>query len=66
MRPTNQIQPILLQKLFEHLIPKRIANPPLRYFPPRLALIRIRPQNITEQARFRDLGGSLDGGDLVH
>lgn len=56
---------MLLKKLLNLINPKGVRNSPVILSPPFNVLIRIRPQQITQQSMIRNINGTSNVPDLI-
>jgi len=66
MGPAYQVDVVLLKERLDHRFAKGVADATVILPPTRLTFLRIRPQQITEQAVLRDIrrpGDLLELGD---
>mmetsp|Transcript_9142 Transcript_9142/g.19171 ORF Transcript_9142/g.19171 Transcript_9142/m.19171 type:complete len:375 (+) Transcript_9142:761-1885(+) len=65
MRPTNQVQIVLVQKLRHDVLPKRETHPPIVLPPAVDVLVGVAPQQVAQEPRVGHVRGTNDPLDLI-
>ena len=60
MRSTNQVYVVLFEELFDHRFAESVWNSAIVFAPTWLALLRVRPQQIAQEAILRDFSGTRE------
>jgi hypothetical protein len=65
MRAANEVQVVLMQKLRDNVLPERKRDTPIVFAPSVNLLIRIGPEEITQETSIGDIGWAYNALDLV-
>lgn len=66
MCPADEVQVVLVQEFGHHLGPEGEGDPTVVLPPALHILVRVGPEQVTEQPLIRDICGSHDPPDLLH
>ena len=66
MRSAYQVKVVFVEELGNHLGPEGEAHAPVVLSPAHRVLVRVRPQQVTEESLVRNICGPHDPPDLLH